>query len=427
MPNRVIAQHFPLPDNWSVEDTVCVKFRIPDDPQYLDVLIGLLDNLKQSKSFQRDATHSGAAEVARTWSAALETTPIELTDCEAVVDLRAKPGEPWIMQATTDGEEWHDALDTCACPTEPLFPPTFADEAEAAIAAGGMIRTFQEHVVQHMLDCIAESVSKAECVDSMMSELTPYGAGGAVRATLGNIWEQVSASADPDQYATDCPYLPCYDELSTYLGANLGSWLDGLSAFLFDWLDCSADSLIVALNQAAAQLGGNGFYNVWQAGGGGGGGFTEPFGGNSDGDVHEFDFSIDQQGFTIGNRDCSLPDCADAGRYAGGAFAAAWYPTVPLSVCTVISPPVDPSEVVKLVYVGYVIPTYSAGQLIEILIANGDDLVATIPVPNVEGTNVFSWNGALNFTTIALVSENAANVEFYWTECRIQTACGDPY
>jgi len=56
---------FPLPDDWTVEDTICVTIRIPNDQQYFGTLIGLLDKLKYSHAFASDPTRSGAATVSR--------------------------------------------------------------------------------------------------------------------------------------------------------------------------------------------------------------------------------------------------------------------------------------------------------------------------------------------------------------------------
>jgi len=73
---------FPLPDNWTPEGMICATFVIPDDPEYLAVITGLVDELKWSRSFARDETGTGAATVARTWQTALESQPVFTQGCD---------------------------------------------------------------------------------------------------------------------------------------------------------------------------------------------------------------------------------------------------------------------------------------------------------------------------------------------------------
>jgi len=419
---------FPLPDEWDVTDTICVTIRIPNDQQYFGTLIGALDRLKFSQSFERDPTMTGAATVSRTWKAALESMPIEFGECE-VFDLRLKPGSPWITQASTDGgETWHDAIDTCACDDmAPLFPPDLSDPQDAEDAAAGMIRSFQQHIVDHILDCISEETSKTDCVNSIMDELSPYGAGGSVRATIGNIFEQVSGDAGAGQYAEDCPWEDCWEGLHTYLHDNPYAWLDDLSDFLFANLECGSNTLMRHLNIAAAQLGGTGYFNFWQSTGGGAGFGGLPFGAHADELGHNFDFSIGHEGWDISTRNCTLPDCAEAGRYAGGAFAMQWFPTMPLAVCNITSPPVDPHRYLEKVEGHYLIPTAATFTAHRLIVVDGETVVQETEIATDEGTNLFSIDVNKNFTNVALVAESNDNIEHYWIDCELFVTCSDPW
>lgn len=73
---------FPLPEDWEPEGTICAVFVIPNDPEYLATITGLVDELKWSRNFARDETGTGAATVARTWKAALESQPVNTQECD---------------------------------------------------------------------------------------------------------------------------------------------------------------------------------------------------------------------------------------------------------------------------------------------------------------------------------------------------------
>lgn len=90
MTDYIPISRFPLPEQLEPEGLMCVKLYIPNDPQYLSTLTGLLDVLTWSKSFARDETKEGAATVSRTWERALLAFPIESEACE-VVETRINP------------------------------------------------------------------------------------------------------------------------------------------------------------------------------------------------------------------------------------------------------------------------------------------------------------------------------------------------
>lgn len=308
----------PLPDDWEPEGIVCAVVPIPDDPEYLAALTGLIDDLRYSRTFQRDDTHTGGATVSRIWERALDSRPIIKKSCEEIdmlFDLRIKPDDPTITQASTDGgETWHDAINTCSCGDEPRFAPVPEDEAEAGAIAGGMIRGFMEHVASHINTCITDSVAKTTCIDTLMDELIPYGAGAAVRGSLSHVFDQLEASPDAADWETDCPYVDCYQPLADYIFANPTTWLDGLSDFLFDWLDCSSDALTTTLNQAAVQLG-LGFFDTWWAGGGT---MATDFADDCTWE-HIFDFTTGMHGWEF-----TIPCDSEAGTLTGAGLTSAY-------------------------------------------------------------------------------------------------------
>lgn len=109
-----------LPAEWTPEGTICALVPIPDDPEFLSALVGLIDQLRLSRTFARDVTKTGASIVARTWASALNTQPIATIDCEGVVtvfDVRQRPDEPCILEKSTDGgETWVQFADLTLCP-----------------------------------------------------------------------------------------------------------------------------------------------------------------------------------------------------------------------------------------------------------------------------------------------------------------------
>lgn len=101
---------FPLPENWEPEGVTCVSFVIPDDPEYLAVLTGLVDELKWSRSFARDDTGEGAAIVSRTWAKALETRIFQTGECD-VAQIRVNPDcSVDVNCGTVEDPDWQPVL-----------------------------------------------------------------------------------------------------------------------------------------------------------------------------------------------------------------------------------------------------------------------------------------------------------------------------
>jgi len=104
---------FPLPENWEPEGTICATFVIPDNPEYLAAITGLVDELKWSKSFARDETGTGAATVSRTWAKALESQPVFTQGCD-MPEFRV--GEDCLLEVN------------CGTNEEPNWQPVFTSE-----------------------------------------------------------------------------------------------------------------------------------------------------------------------------------------------------------------------------------------------------------------------------------------------------------
>lgn len=134
---------FPLPENWEVEDTICVTFVIPDDPEYLATITGLVDELKWSKSFARDETGTGAATVSRTWATALESQPALTQGCD-MPEFRI--GDDCLLEVncgTDDEPNWQPVF-TAPQPggeAEVPYPPgttEYEDDTARCIAAANI-------------------------------------------------------------------------------------------------------------------------------------------------------------------------------------------------------------------------------------------------------------------------------------------------
>lgn len=290
-----------LPDDWQPEGVVCLSVPVPDDPQYFAMVVGLLDQLRWSKTFARDPTKAGAATVARTWAAALNTRPIVSFDCEELdmsFDLRTKPGEPWTMQASTDnGLTWHDALIQAHWESGIVSPPIASPEVAADWSAA-FYQHFWINVITQISDGITAGDTQDETVAHIMDQLGPYGAGASMQQALNNAYDAFEAVSPPDQpaYLTDCPYVNCFASLANYIDNNT-NWLDGLNNFIVDHLQCLNDDLVEALNTAAATLGSLPLFNyVTNLGGVGGGGGGAGFGATCTWSL-DYDFTISDGGW----------------------------------------------------------------------------------------------------------------------------------
>lgn len=135
---------FPLPENWTPEGTICATFVIPDDPEYLATITGLVDELKWSKSFARDETGTGAATVARTWQAALESQPVFTQGCD-MPDFRLNESCLLEVNCGTDDEPNWQPVFTTEHPdggAEAPYPPDtteYTEDTARCISAANVV------------------------------------------------------------------------------------------------------------------------------------------------------------------------------------------------------------------------------------------------------------------------------------------------
>jgi hypothetical protein len=230
---------FPLPDDLEPDGFWCVTVAIPGDQQYMDTFAGAIGALTQWRAFPPDATRAAARTVAHTWEVALYRNPFI------------------VVQGCQNPE-----------------PPPIPDQAAADDQAAAIIILLFQHVVSELNSCAPDSAHCAGCVDSLMSELAPYGAGDAVRGALVNLCRDLNAlgSTQRAQYETDCPYRAQFDDLRQHIANNPYDWLNHLTDWLFDWLNHTSNQLFVDLNTIAGLLGGGAVQQYVQDHGGGGGG-----------------------------------------------------------------------------------------------------------------------------------------------------------
>lgn len=159
MPDYLPIPRFPLPDDLTPVGTMCVRVTIPNDQQYLGTLIGLIDLLKWSRNFARDASGTGAATVSRTWQSALESAPIEIEGCDmpefrinedtCLLEVECGDGN-WRPVFTPDYDPANDA------PLDPQYPdPPPAGETNECLAAANVSAYF-EYGVGNMVAVLAE-------------------------------------------------------------------------------------------------------------------------------------------------------------------------------------------------------------------------------------------------------------------------------
>lgn len=293
--NLLPIPRFPLPDEWEPEGIRCVIVSIPDDPQYLATLTGLLDLLKWSDNFARDDTKTGAAIVCRTWQTALETQPITWGDCEQMI-LRQNPDDPCQLQQSQDGgDTWTLAFDYSLCSQVITVPAPYpGSETGASDAAAASMRNIFEGLT-NLVDCGA---SRESYIDAATNYLRQYDAGYANPIALGAIYDEFCALDPTEQanYQSDCPYFEHKEDLEACANVEgLYDWLNCAAETINNWLNDTSNALMNALNSAAAALTGNG----WQLSAGGGAGGGAGFGDTCEW-THVFDFTIDDGGFTPG-------------------------------------------------------------------------------------------------------------------------------
>lgn len=209
MPDYLPIPRFPLPNDWSPEGTRCIAVTIPDDDQYQAIITGLIDHLKWSKNYARDATKTGAATVSRTWQAALELTPI-VQGCGAM--LRQNPTNPCIIEQSQDGgETWIEAWNNCDCDCEPT--PELPTEDADCIAVSSLITLYCEICRQVNIEVTAGTppITIGAQINTYLSGLlgVPTHIAGFASQLSVDLFNQDLGRDQFDEYNT---YADYYDE-----------------------------------------------------------------------------------------------------------------------------------------------------------------------------------------------------------------------
>lgn len=276
MPDYLRGAKFPLPDEWQPTGTRRVVITIPDDNQYQETLIGLLDSLRWSSSFDKDPTKTGAAIVSRTWETALDTEPIEL-EGNALM-LRQNPANNCQLQQSIDGgETWTLAFDYSLCKPAITVPPIRPSSPTAqSDAAAGWIRGVFEGLLA-VIDC---ELTTQQNVTAMTDYIRQYDATFASPAALGALVDEFCplSTEQKTEYLGDCLYVDAYDTLAEQVISAAGAVnLDSMAEWLLDLLNTTGDAIIGTLAQVASVITGDGhqnFANMGAAGGGAGFGAT---------------------------------------------------------------------------------------------------------------------------------------------------------
>ncbi len=254
-----------LPDDWSPEGFWCVQIAIPADQQYMDALTAVLGLLTIQKTWARDDTRTGARIVAKVWRDALYTSPFQVsTNCFIV-------------------------------PVPPIPDQDAANDAAAAI-----ITLFYRHVVHSLNVCATTQALCNGCVDSLMGELGPYGAGDAVRAALSQLCTGLNqlTPSQREEYETDCRFIAMYDDIRNQIASNPENWLNMLSDWLIGLIGDFSDAILDDLNWLGGAFGGHGISGFIDSlggippGGGAGFGSTCPW-------TIRYQFGSDEQGWTM--------------------------------------------------------------------------------------------------------------------------------
>lgn len=117
MPSRTSNKNkLALPTYPPPEGRVCIPVTIPDDPHWIALFTGAIYRLSQQIWYDRDSTHT-AQLVAAVWRDIYLATMERAWDCAGggMFDIRLKPSSHCIIQKSTDGVVWVDAIDMSAC------------------------------------------------------------------------------------------------------------------------------------------------------------------------------------------------------------------------------------------------------------------------------------------------------------------------
>lgn len=117
MPSRTSNRNkLALPTYPPPEGRVCIPVTIPNDPHWIALFTGAIYRLSQQIWYDRDSTHT-AQLVAAVWRDIYLATMESAWDCagSGMFNIRLKPGSHCVIQKTTDGVTWVDAIDMAEC------------------------------------------------------------------------------------------------------------------------------------------------------------------------------------------------------------------------------------------------------------------------------------------------------------------------
>lgn len=249
---------------------------VPNDPDYIAMMRGLIDTLTWSRSFQLHRTEQAARQVADTWQAAFESQLITFQDCGGtqMFQLRQNPSNLCQLQQSLDGgETWTLAFDyaeaACLIPTYPPFPDSGTGNIDAASNVIGNIW----FALVDLAKALCGS-TQAEYITQATALMQQYSAGFSADTLLGDIYDTFCAMTEEEQqeFQDRESYCSQFNELSNCANIQgVFDLLDCLNELLVEWLDDTNTDLMTLLNKAAATLTGTGMQAAANAGGGGGG------------------------------------------------------------------------------------------------------------------------------------------------------------
>lgn len=266
---------FQLPDNWQPTGTVCVMFTVPDDPEYIRQIIGLVDALKFSKNFGRDPTRTGAAIVSRTWGAALESEPVRVVDCDsgegiddvAKIRHRPKPGQPWITQEKYDDEpDWYDAhIQPHWGASSISDAPPVNNSRDAMGESDRLIRGVWQWQVDQILNLRALGVDRTTGVNAIMGQAAGYVTDPtATREAIGKAWDTIGDLPTPtansySSAATDeecCErYWELWNRIADAFAQSPSAATDKIMDMIQDGINNGINQTLTDLSRFAQQLG----------------------------------------------------------------------------------------------------------------------------------------------------------------------------
>jgi len=128
--NNSPNNRFPLPENWNVDEFVCMVIPVPNDADYISIMRGLIETLTWQRSFNQHPTEPAAYQVSKTWQAAFNSQPIAFQECN-MPQLRVNPDTCLLeVNCSTDPDnpDWKTIITQLTDPrTDIKYPPPYPD------------------------------------------------------------------------------------------------------------------------------------------------------------------------------------------------------------------------------------------------------------------------------------------------------------